>query len=236
MRPDEHDGQAFITPAIQEDAGLYTLVNWTYRMGVPDAIEKPETTFVNVIYRDGTEGHLLAKNVAWSQVHQFRIESKGEELGGEPIPLAQERGKKYLEGARVHFVKIDRSKMSDELLECLMRNEMFVSPDGPIGTMRLRAMRELEFDLPDPNQQPTIAEQFPHYFKDVSHLDTIDIYRVIDLWGVTDSAIAHAIKKLLVAGGRGAKDAEQDVAEAIVSLRRWQEMQAENATDESSES
>lgn len=224
-----------IKPACMEaDKGLYTLFNWTHRDGIPAPIAKPETTFVKVTYRDATEGYLLAKNVAWSQVHQFRIESQGEELGGEPIPLAQERDKKYLEDVVVHAL-INKPLVFKELKEALNKGGAFVSPDAPIGTMRLRAMRELEFGLPDPHQQPTVAEQFPHYFKDVSHLDVIDIYRVLDLWKVTDNAIGHAIRKLLVAGGRGAKDAEQDVAEAIVSLRRWQEMQAENGVDDAAE-
>lgn len=69
-----------------------------------------------------------------------------------------------------------------------------------------------------------------HYFKNVRHLLEIDVYRVVDLFGVTDHAIGHAIKKLLVAGGRGAgKDVSRDIQEAIDTLQRWQEMQAENS-------
>lgn len=67
-----------------------------------------------------------------------------------------------------------------------------------------------------------------HYHKDVSHLDFIDVYRVLDLYGVSDAAIGHAIKKLLVAGGRGAKDIHKDIQEAIDSLTRYQNMQLEN--------
>ncbi len=67
-----------------------------------------------------------------------------------------------------------------------------------------------------------------HYFKDVSKLQTVDVYRVLRLFEVTDLCIAHAIKKLLVAGGRGAKSVEKDVTEAIDSLTRWQEMQIED--------
>ena len=67
-----------------------------------------------------------------------------------------------------------------------------------------------------------------HYFKDVSQLDTIDVYRVIDLFNVTDPCIQHAVKKLLVAGGRGAgKDINKDIQEAIDSLVRWKDMRQE---------
>ena len=69
-----------------------------------------------------------------------------------------------------------------------------------------------------------------HYHKDVSHLKTIDVYRVIELWEVTSPPLQHAIKKLLVPGGRGAgKDMAKDVQEAIDSLVRWQEMQVEDS-------
>jgi hypothetical protein len=72
-----------------------------------------------------------------------------------------------------------------------------------------------------------MGQHFPHYFKDVRDLDKIDIYRVAELWEVTNHCLFHALKKTLVAGKRGAKDAEQDVAEAIASLQRWQEMRKE---------
>lgn len=70
-----------------------------------------------------------------------------------------------------------------------------------------------------------------HYFKDIRHLDTVDVYRVLSLFNVTDPCIQHAIKKLLVAGGRGAgKDIGRDVLEAIDSLVRWQEMRTEDTS------
>lgn len=67
-----------------------------------------------------------------------------------------------------------------------------------------------------------------HYFKSVKHLDHIDVYRVLDLFGVADNALGHAAKKILCAGIRGAKDQAKDVQEAIDTLTRWQQMQAEN--------
>lgn len=48
------------------------------------------------------------------------------------------------------------------------------------------------------------------------------------LFNVTDPCLQHAIKKLLVAGGRGAgKDITKDVAEAQDSLARFLEMRDE---------
>lgn len=59
-----------------------------------------------------------------------------------------------------------------------------------------------------------------HYYKDVRHLETVDVYRVLRLFGVADPCLQHAVKKLLVAGGRGSKDARRDLREAIESIER----------------
>ena len=67
-----------------------------------------------------------------------------------------------------------------------------------------------------------------HYFKDVSNLKFIDVYRVLDLFNVVNPCVQHAIKKLLCAGQRGAKDERRDVQEAIASLVRYLEMQTED--------
>jgi len=75
------------------------------------------------------------------------------------------------------------------------------------------------------NQEP-IARRYSHYFREVPY-SHIDVYRVLQLFGVTDPCIQHAVKKLLAAGARGAKDARKDIAEAIVSLQRWQQMREE---------
>lgn len=103
----------------------------------------------------------------------------------------------------------------------------------PVLPTKVPAVAEVKADIASSVKVHQGAEAlFPHYHKDVSHLDTIDVYRVLQLWDVTDPCIQHAIKKLLVAGGRGHKDISKDVHEAIVSLQRWEEMQAEDAAGE----
>jgi len=74
----------------------------------------------------------------------------------------------------------------------------------------------------------TLAEEYPHYHKQLPEgVNAVDVYRVLQLFDVTDPCLQHAIKKLLVAGGRGAKNTDKDVAEAAVSIRRYQEMRLE---------
>ena len=74
----------------------------------------------------------------------------------------------------------------------------------------------------------TEHQSHDHYFKDVSSLKHIDVYRVLVLFGVTNPCIQHAVKKLLCAGNRGVKDELKDVQEAIASLLRYLEMQTED--------
>ena len=72
--------------------------------------------------------------------------------------------------------------------------------------------------------------EYKHYQKNVEHLKWIDVYRVLDLFGVSNPCIQHAVKKLLCSGQRGVKDTRQDVQEAITSLVRCLEMQTEDET------
>ena len=74
-----------------------------------------------------------------------------------------------------------------------------------------------------------VAKKFSHYYRPTP-FEGVDVYRILHLFNVTDPCLQHAIKKLLVAGGRGAKDIEKDVSEATATLIRWQEMRTEEAT------
>ena len=67
-----------------------------------------------------------------------------------------------------------------------------------------------------------------HYFIDIAALQSVDIYRVCELYGVGGGPIEHAIKKLMCAGKRGAKDKAKDIQEAIDQLERWKQMRAED--------
>jgi hypothetical protein len=65
------------------------------------------------------------------------------------------------------------------------------------------------------------------YHKEVKPGVYIDVYDVLVAFEVANPAIQHAIKKMLCPGQRGAKDRATDVAEAIISLQRAQEIEDE---------
>ena len=75
-----------------------------------------------------------------------------------------------------------------------------------------------------------MERKYNHYFKNVAHLEALDVYRVLQLFGVTDPCLQHAIKKLLCAGVRGVKDQSKDIQEAIDALNRSLEMRREDDT------
>ena len=70
---------------------------------------------------------------------------------------------------------------------------------------------------------PENAKKYNHYFVRVP-FKYIDIYRLLELFKVTDNAIGHSVKKLLVPGLRGNKPTKQDIIEARDTLNRRIEM------------
>ena len=67
-----------------------------------------------------------------------------------------------------------------------------------------------------------VGGKHSHYFKDVSGLDEIDVYKVCELFEINDPSGAkqHAIKKLLCSGQRGAKGERKDLEEARDTIVR----------------
>jgi len=55
----------------------------------------------------------------------------------------------------------------------------------------------------------------------------IDVYRILEIFQITNPAQQHAIKKLLRAG-KSIKPLSQDIDEVILTLERWKEMIIEN--------
>lgn len=66
------------------------------------------------------------------------------------------------------------------------------------------------------------------YNREIIGLDgkvtTVDCYRVLDAFGVSDPATQHAIKKMLCAGLRGHKDYLTDIDDSIESLQKAKEL------------
>lgn len=65
------------------------------------------------------------------------------------------------------------------------------------------------------------------YQREIKEGVIVDVYDVLKAFGVTCPARAHAIKKLLAPGQRGAKDTVTDLKESIQSIERAIELHEE---------
>jgi hypothetical protein len=85
---------------------------------------------------------------------------------------------------------------------------------------------ELESLKSAAGQRTTPANQplYPHYFREVTNVTHVDVYWLLRAWDVSDPCVQHAVKKLIAAGRRGAKDKVKDLKEAKDSIVRALEL------------
>jgi len=98
-----------------------------------------------------------------------------------------------------------------------------------VCTLQFNSVRAspINIEIKSSETSSALASMYPKYYKDVSHLSTIDAYAVHHLFNVQDpsGAIQHASKKLLLSGVRtGGKTMYQDIKEARDTLNRWLEL------------
>lgn len=187
--------------------------------------------------------HILRNPAGWTDESVRKARLWGADRGPEVLyinPLRTGKTTAHAEWLKAH-VKLSPGRIEpydDTLAQSIAEHGQSV-----IGGIlkRMRLMDEAKVDAakmsalfnvfikPNVTGKGIDRRKHNHYFKDVSHLDRLDVYRVIELFAISDPCIQHALKKLLVAGGRGAgKDASKDIQEVIDSCQRWQEMQTEN--------
>lgn len=73
--------------------------------------------------------------------------------------------------------------------------------------------------VPPPPQSSAQTTAHGHYFRACPY-PAIDVYRVLELFAVTDPVLQHIVKKALCAGQRGAKDRERDICDIRDSAAR----------------
>lgn len=146
--------------------------------------------------------------------------------GGEcPLPDGAMHEVQYRSGERAKDDLPESSYWGDDGDTCDIVAYRYRLDDNTSTPEEEEAFRELE--------EKQNRQKYSAYFKDVRHLEYIDVYRTVDLFGCEKHghAISHAAKKLLLTGVRtGGKDVEQEVREAIDSLNRWLEMKREDAS------
>lgn len=134
--------------------------------------------------------------------------------------IAKNKGKYIIENSHYVFSGKDDPELVKNTEE-LMRSLPEYDP----------SIKYSEVKVDDVNNDALSEEKskslYSYYYRECPY-PAIDLYRIFKLFDITDPCLQHAIKKLMVAGGRvGGKDISQDVTEAIASLVRWQEMRKE---------
>ena len=119
------------------------------------------------------------------------------------------------------------TSISDTNRFCMVHVE---SLNRTLGPTPLVDWAKLNSDkLPTTVTSP-LAKQYPKYYKDVSNIDSIDVYGVHQIFGIEDPSgcIQHASKPLLLSGVRtGGKSKFKDIKEARDTLNRWLELNPE---------
>ena len=78
--------------------------------------------------------------------------------------------------------------------------------------------------------EPSMAQKYPQYYKDVGYLSEVDVYAIHKLFDIQDPSgcIQHASKKLLLSGVRtGGKSVYKDITEARDTINRWLQLNPE---------
>ena len=73
-----------------------------------------------------------------------------------------------------------------------------------------------------------MSEKHNHYFRDCPY-DKIDVYRIIDIFEITDPVAQHILKKCIATGKRGHKDEKRDWQDILDSAQRRLGMLGEDA-------
>ena len=86
------------------------------------------------------------------------------------------------------------------------------------------------YNAPERTTSDLNAKPVSKYHRTIKGVQ-VDLYDVLVAYGVTCPALAHGIKKAMLPGQRHAKTFEQDIDEAIASLRRAKELAAGPTTN-----
>lgn len=146
----------------------------------------------------------------------------------QPRPAPQEKPMKYEYGVEYPTNGVKPDLPDDVLVDFKSCQHGGYNQFGPMAVNHFRWEYSSAFRIVDDRYKPATApvEQTNKYDRTITGKYgtgkcTIDVYRVLAAYDVTDSEVAHAVKKLLAPGQRGVKEERQDIEEAIQSLQAW---------------
>lgn len=182
-------------------------------------IEKPMKEFLNKL-EDGTYKLVLLDSVADGVEGLIEVPD-GSDIAFQAFSNSPVVFKRSECGYSNTVIVWQRETLNDKVASAEVARQEFIAPqfdDSPEFEFEVGNVVDVEF-FPD--------EKHSHYKKDISHLDTLDIYRVTELFN-PHSCGAHIAKKALCSGQRGHKDLLTDIQDIIDTAERWKEMLIED--------
>lgn len=161
-------------------------------------MSKVDLTDINN-WPDDAEANIDNKFMKWCEGNEYRLEDDGWKKSSIPWSLEKFSGTKSF---RV-VMRPDEWKKGEERMEPIVQN----GNDG-------EHYAELENNK-------------SKYHREIKKGVLVDVYDVLSAFEVINPAMQHALKKMLAPGKRGAKDAIQDMKEAIQSIERAIELEQE---------
>lgn len=175
---------------------------WKKIEGLRDRVH--ELTSESELVRVTKERDDLAKDLALTVNHKNAAERFTQTLRDELGSLKRE-------------ALFNKQSYTDEDYESLLaiRDELVLENEALIKELSANGQRTT------PSNQPL----YPHYFREVTNVSHVDVYWLLRAWDVSDPCVQHAVKKLIAAGRRGAKDKVKDLNEAKDSIVRALELE-----------
>lgn len=182
----------------------------------------------------------------WISTHRGKHETRGHVLLWQRMESTSDLPFTTSELSEEYQALCDRVELIDKEAARYMREEAPMldsfNNDGPLiesfnweePPHGYNYWSKLEKALLEPSSYNHIGEkqeapcaaigEHSHYFKDVSKLEVIDVYAVLELFGVTNPCMQHIVKKALCTGKRGHKDFAKDLQDIADTANRAVEL------------
>ena len=183
-------------------------------------IEKPMKEYLNKL-EDGTYKLVLLDSVADGVEGLIEVPD-GSDIAFQAFSNSPVVFKRSECGYSNAVIVWQRETLNDKVASAEVARQEFIG-------VPFSDLPESNFEAVDEFVESNVEQgvKHPHYKKDISHLDTLDIYRVTELFN-PHACGAHIAKKALCSGQRGHKDLLTDIQDIIDTAERWKEMLIED--------
>lgn len=184
------------------------------------------TSRIDVIGQNGNDGLAYLSDVGDEQQHVCGIHADVEAALSEGAIISPPEGAQFYCPKSNRYLRMSGTEPPDQVWT-EGAGWQFYAPlanrEGLIELDHIGDATEKADHIADAGKKVSMADLYPKYFRDVRHLDEMDVYAVHHVFTVNDPSgcLQHASKKILLSGTRnGGKSLAQDIKEARDTLTR----------------